>query len=109
LVDSGAACCIFSQNLGLGLGIDVGKGPTQRIGGLGGKVISAHFHDVTLRLGRYSWEAYVAFSPAYLGTSSLLGQRGFFSEFKVAFDFKSRSILVEKRNWRQRFRTVCGQ
>ncbi len=109
LVDSGAACCIFPLNLGLGLGIDVEKGPTQRIGGLGGKIINAHFHEVFLRLGRYSWKAYVAFSPDYLGTSSLLGQRGFFSEFRVTFDRRSRCTVIEKNNWWQQFLTCCSR
>ena len=108
LVDSGAACCIFPQNLGLGLGIDVEKGPTQRIGGLGGKVIVAHFHEVTLKIGIYSWQAYVGFSPDRLGTSSLLGLRDFFSEFKVTFDYSSRCTIIKKNSLREKFFTYLA-
>ena len=109
LVDSGAACCIFPQNLGLGLGIDVEKGPTQRIGGLGGKVIVAHFHHVTLELGGHAWRAYVGFSPDELGTSSLLGLKGFFSEFKVTFDYSSRSTIIKKNSIKEKFLTLLAR
>ena len=109
LVDSGAACCIFPQNLGLGLGLDVEKGPTQRIDGLGGKVIVAHFHRVTLHLEKYTWNAYVGFSPDHLGTSSLLGLKGFFSEFKVTFDYSSRCTMIKKNNISQKFLTLLAR
>ena len=109
LVDSGAACCIFPQNLCLGLGIDVEKGPTQRIGGLGGKIIVAHFHHVTLELGSHAWRAYVGFSPDTLGTSSLLGLKGFFSEFKVTFDYSSRCTVIKKNNILQKFLTFLAR
>ena len=109
LVDSGAACCIFPQNLGLGLGIDVEKGPTQRIGGLGGKVIVAHFHHVTLELGKYVWRAYVGFSPDELGTSSLLGLKGFFSQFKITFDYSSRYTIIKKNNVQEKLLTFLAR
>lgn len=109
LVDSGAACCIFPQNLGLGLGIDVEKGPTQRIGGLGGKVIVAHFHHVTLEVGKHTWRVYAGFSPNELGTSSLLGLKGFFSEFKVTFDYSSRYTIIKKNNIREKFLTLLAR
>ncbi len=109
LVDSGAACCIFPQNLGLGLGIDVEKGPTQRIGGLGGKVIVAHFHYVMLELNDCTWRAYVGFSPDRLGTSSLLGLKGFFSKFKVTFDYSSRCTVIKKNNIREKFLTFLAR
>lgn len=105
LADSGSSGCIFPQMLGLGLGIDVKKGPSQKIHGLGGATIIAHFHEVTLQLGRHSWKTYVGFSPYELGVGCLLGQRGFFSQFRVTFDRRSNVTIVRNHSFWHRLRS----
>ena len=73
LVDSGATGCLFPGMLGIALGVEIHKGPIQPITGLGNKEITAHFHDITLKLGNIEWKAYVGFSFDYLGATGLLG------------------------------------
>jgi hypothetical protein len=109
LVDSGASHCLFPQMLGIGLGLNVSQGPTQKIGGLGGKVITAHFHEITFQLGNVSWKAYVGFSPSALGTTGLLGHNGFFSRFKVIFDRSAACLIVRKRSAMDKILTALNR
>ncbi len=108
LVDSGASHCIFSFNVGLALNINIESGPVQRITGVGGAVISAYFHDVTLQLEDVIWKAYVGFTTNKLGIGGLLGQNGFFSKFKITFDRTSSSLIVNKRTPLNNFLTRIG-
>ena len=98
LVDSGADHCIFPGMLGVALGIDVNKGPKQLISGLGGRVIEARFHSIQLKLGRHLVGVCAGFSFDTIGVTGLLGQKGFFDNFKVIFDRSSQFIIVKRHS-----------
>lgn len=98
LADSGASSCLFSGMLGLGLGLDVEKGPSQEIYGLGRGVVKAYYHKVILQIGNVVWEEYVGFCFENFPVDGLLGQKGFFSKFRVTFDCQSRTTSVCQRN-----------
>ncbi len=109
LVDSGASGCLFPGMLGIALGLDIYKGPTQAITGLGNKEVTAHFHTIRLKLGEEEWQVYAGFSFDYLGATGLLGQRGFFDNFRVIFDYKKECVMVNKRSLSQKLLTLVGQ
>ena len=98
LVDSGADSCIFPGMLGVALGIDVHKGPIQRISGLGGRIIEARFHNIQLKLGKIDCKIYAGFSFDTIGITGLLGQRGFFENFRVTFDRQNRCVIIHPKN-----------
>jgi len=108
LVDSGADNCIFPGMLGVALDIDVHKGPKQKISGLGGRIIEARFHNIRLRVGSVEFEVYAGFSFDTIGISGLLGQRGFFDNFRVIFDRTANSVIVKKRTSIQKLLTLLG-
>ena len=108
LVDSGADNCIFPGMLGVGLGIEVQRGPKQKIFGLGGRVIEAHFHHVKLKVGNAECDVYAGFTFDSIGISGLLGQRGFFDHFRVIFDRSDNSVIINPRTALQKFLTGLG-
>jgi len=108
LADSGASSCLFAGMLGVGLGLDVQKGPSQKIYGLGRGEVTAYYHKVTLQIGAVIWEEYVGFCLDNFRVDGLLGQKGFFSNFRVAFDLRAGCITVNKRNIFQRLLTGAG-
>lgn len=108
LVDSGADNCIFPGMLGVGLGIDVNRGPRQNIFGLGGRVIEARFHRVKLSMGSMQCEVYAGFTFDTIGMSGLLGQRGFLDHFRVVFDRSENCVMVNRRAVLQRLLTKFG-
>ena len=108
LVDSGASSCLFAGMLGVGLGLDVQKGPSQKIYGLGKGEVTAYFHKITLQIGDVVWNEYVGFCFENFRVDGLLGQKGFFSSFRVIFDYAAGCVVIHKRNFFQRFLTTIG-
>ena len=103
LADSGASSCLFAGMIGVGLGLDVLKGPTQKIYGLGRGEVTAYYHKVNLQIGNVSWDEYVGFCFDNFRVDGLLGQKGFFSNFRVVFDHKAGYVSIHKRNFFQKF------
>ena len=108
LADSGASHCLFPGMLGVGLGIDVEKGAKQKIYGLGRGQVIVHFHEINLKLADCEWTARVGFTMNDLGTTGLLGQSGFFINFRVIFDRMENCVIVNKRTLLQRALTGLG-
>ena len=108
LVDSGASSCLFAGMIGLGLGLDVERGPFQEIYGLGRGVVKAYYHKIVLQVGNVVWEEYVGFCFENFRVDGLLGQKGFFSKFRVAFDYQSQTVAIHKRNFLSNLLTSIG-
>ena len=108
LVDSGASSCMFAGMLGIGLGLDVKNGPSQEIYGLGSGSVRAYYHNVTLQIGNVVWQEYVGFCFNNFRIDGILGQKGFFSNFKVSLDYQERCVIVNPRNIFHRAFTKIG-
>ena len=108
LVDSGASSCMFAGMLGEGLGLDVKKGPSQEIYGLGSGSVRTYYHNVTLQIGNTVWEEYVGFCFNNFRVDGLLGQKGFFSKFKVSLDYQARCVTVNPRSVIHKALTAIG-
>lgn len=108
LADSGASSCLFAGMLGIGLGLDLQRGPSQKIYGLGRGEVTAYYHKVTLQIGDVTWDEYVGFCLDNFRVDGLLGQKGFFSNFRVAFDYQARCVTIHKLNLFQKFLTGVG-
>ena len=58
-VDSGASVCLFSNEIGLKLGIPIEQGIPIRLGGLGGS-LEAFGHEVILQTGDIAFQSLVS-------------------------------------------------
>ena len=86
LVDSGATEILINAQIATALGIDVTKGKPREYAGIGG-VATGYQHRISLKLMRDTQEFVVDCGvltvPLYDG---LLGQKGFFDNYKVIFE-----------------------
>jgi hypothetical protein len=88
LVDSGADDCMFHSSIGDVLGIDLKSGSLKRFGGIAeGVVVDCYLHPIELQIYGFSERISVvaAFSDQ-VGAGGLLGQSGFFENYKVDFE-----------------------
>lgn len=100
LVDSGADICLFSEEIGRALGIDVDKGSPKEVFGIGGKVSLYYIHPVTIEVGGWPFMIEAGFMPEVAGRVmpyGVVGQKGFFDIFIVKFDFLKEEIELKQR------------
>src|SRR6266496_4691535 len=83
LLDSGADLCLFHSSIGRLLGIDVNSGPSKLIGGITG-TITAYMHTIQVQVQGIpdKVDIYAGFTDSDQ-VEALLGQDGFFDNFKV--------------------------
>ncbi len=98
LIDSGADSCLFPRDMAEVLGIDVRSGRKIMYTGIGGQQVPFYFHQVEIFLGKYQFKTMAGFANTGIGTSALLGQKGFFENFIVSFDYKNRFVEIRKSN-----------
>jgi len=101
LVDSGADFCVFDAEMGEVIGIDVKKGKPNEVFGVGGKVSIYYLHKVKIEVGGLDYEIEAGFMPNVSGhvmRYGLVGQKGFFENFVVKFDFKKKEIELKPVN-----------
>lgn len=100
LVDSGADLCLFDEEIGSYLGIDVKKGKPKEVFGVAGKCSIFYIHPITMEVGGWPFEINAGFMPSVAGKVmpyGLVGQNGFFENFIVKFDLLKEEIEVKNR------------
>lgn len=96
LIDSGADYCLFHGSIGEQLGLDVKKGKALAFYGTSGKQQIAYFHKIRFSVAGKEIETLVGFSYQINELAfGILGQEGFFSNFKVSFDLSKKLIEVD--------------
>jgi len=98
LVDSGADICLFHAEIGELLGINITKGKTQEVFGVGGKSSVYYLHQVEMEVGGWAHKIEAGFMPSVSGhimKYGLVGQRGFFDIFVVKFDLLKEEIDIK--------------
>ena len=98
LVDSGSAHVLLNAEVGKALGVNIPSGEAVSYGGIGGGVIG-YKHRVRLRLAgdRKEFEVECAFADINR-TEGLLGQEGFFDNYKVVFEkYKNQFEVIPRR------------
>jgi predicted aspartyl protease len=83
VVDTGAKYCLFDGRRASGIGLELGNGRLEVLGGLAGN-LNARIHMVTLEVLGHSFECEVAFSEQEI-RRELLGRHMFFTEFRFGF------------------------
>lgn len=100
LVDSGADLCIFHEEIGTALGIDVRKGEKREVFGVGGKASFYYLHTVTITVGGWPYKIQAGFMPNVSGhvmEYGVVGQNGFFGLFIVKFDLLKEEVELKPR------------
>lgn len=95
LVDSGADVCLFHSDIGRMLGIEIERAPELAFQGVSGVREVAYIHRVDLVVrGLSSITLDVGFTNSMAVGTGLLGQRGFFEQFRIGFQLERRSFEV---------------
>ena len=98
LVDSGADFCIFKAEIGEILGYDIKSGEPFSYRGISGAKSIGYEHNVWIAVKNVWISARVVFSyDIPKGGHQVVGQAGFFDQFKVNFDYKKASIVLRTR------------
>lgn len=97
LIDSGADYCLFPKGIAEIIGIEnIKDGHKLDFFGIKGKPISFYSNNIEIQVGNYKFSCEGYFSYKYKGPP-LLGENGFFSIFKVIFDFQEEEIELERK------------
>ena len=96
LIDSGADNNIFPSEISDVLNIKLKSGKSRKILGISGEPIKGYIHKVEFKLvGMKSFAAPVIFSSQMSKHSlGVLGNTGFFDNFKVEFDYKRKLFEI---------------
>ena len=94
LADTGADFCLFPSGIAEALGINLENCRKVDISGVGAK-IKAFISAVDLEINNKIFPTPILFSSMYKHDYPLLGQYGFFNNYKVKFDYKNKYIWVQ--------------
>jgi len=93
LIDSGADFCLFNAEIGRRLGIQIGSGKLHKFFGIEGSPIDTYFHSVKLQV--IGIDHFIITPAAFTesrGVVAVLGQVGFFDNFRVKFE-RDRNVI----------------
>lgn len=95
LIDSGADKCLFNSALGNEIGLDLEKGEKENFSGIEGEEITASMRRVQLQVVGIDEkiEITAGFTDAR-GVFAILGQEGFFDNFRIKFEKDRHTIEV---------------
>jgi len=98
LVDSGADRCIFWGEIGDALGIKVRSGRKEPIYGISGDRVQTwgYTHRVGLKVGNETINTTALFSYDIPNGLAVVGQKDFFENFVVKFDYKDKSVTLRR-------------
>jgi hypothetical protein len=95
LVDSGADVNVFAYQLGEYLGIDVSSGIPSTLVGVAGQPEDFYLHPIKLEVGGWVITVEAGFAKSLDHKPyGIVGQRGFFDQFRVSFDLPAESLEV---------------
>lgn len=97
LVDSGADECIFHASIARSLGIDLKSGRYKQFDGIAGS-IEAYMHEIEMQI--QDLEERVKIEVGFTesdGVDAILGQAGFFENFRICFERYRWRIEVTSR------------
>ena len=100
LVDSGADICLFDADIGETIGIDIEKGKSMEVFGVGGKASIYYLHPITIEVGGWPYKIEAGFMSNVAGrvmSYGLVGQKGFFDNFVVKFDLLKEEVELKNR------------
>jgi hypothetical protein len=109
LIDSGADNCLFHADIAVYLGMDITRGEEKEFGGVGFGKIIGYVHRVDIQVGGWWIACPVAFTDGLWRDSraapgkkeglyyGVLGQEGFFDQFRVTFDRAANEVELRPK------------
>ena len=95
LIDSGSDYCIFPIDYAIALSIPIIKSRSTIFSGFSGESSILYLYHVNLSIGNYSVKILAGFTESIgMYSYSVLGQKGFFDNFKVCFDKPNLQIEI---------------
>jgi hypothetical protein len=108
--DSGADQCVFPVSFAIALGLDPLTMKQQITGGVGNSGNVTYYEDLTIEVGQFtnasgapsfqvqlSFQTYAGFTVGLDAQGlGLLGQCGFFENYHVTFEHKSRQFHIDQ-------------
>ena len=98
LVDSGASSCVFHAGIAEEIGINIESGQKAPLRGVIGEAGQQFFHSVSLVIAGHEFKSKVGFSDDLKMPFGLLGQVGFFDQFRVCFDFPKKEFEITPKS-----------
>ncbi|MGZ8846020.1 MAG: aspartyl protease family protein [Pyrinomonadaceae bacterium] len=97
LVDSGADVSLFHASIGRNLGIEIESGTYKEFEGIAGN-LEAYMHDVELQIQDFAERVQiVAGFTESEGVDAILGQTGFFENYRICFDLRRAKMEISSR------------
>jgi hypothetical protein len=97
LIDSGADLSVFAYELGEYLGIDVPSGVAGTFVGVAGQPEKFYIHPIKLEVGSRAITVEAGFAKSMdQKPYGIVGQQGFFDQFRVAFDLQAEVIELQR-------------
>src|SRR5262245_11610696 len=95
-VDSGAEVCLFSNEIGLRLGLDVERGIPKLLGSTGGTTIESYGHEVTIQTFGIAISSTIYFAKYPGITRNLLGRLGWLRNLQIGLrDYDNKLFISE--------------
>jgi len=94
LVDSGATFSIFRPEIAEYLGIEIEKGKSIYLEGIGGRILG-YIHKLPVRIVDKTFTCKLVFSREFTISFNLLGRDNFFFPFTISFVEKLQKVTVE--------------
>ena len=95
-VDPGAEVCLFSNEAGLQLGLDVERGVPRALGTIGGTKIESFGHEVTIQTFGITMASVVYFAKYPGITRNLLGRLGWLRNLQIGIrDYDGKLFVSE--------------
>lgn len=103
LVDSGSDECLFHASVGRNLGIDIESGQFKEFDGIAGS-IEAYVHLIEIQLQDFPERVKIeaGFTESE-GVDAILGQAGFFENYRICFDRSRSRVEVSLREPKMRW------
>ena len=87
LIDSGADRSLFNIQIAEKIGLDLTKAPEEFFGGIEGSSLKAKLHKVKIQIvGMKEYTEVLAGFIDSSGVAAILGQEGFFDNFRIKFE-----------------------
>lgn len=94
LVDSGASYSVFRAEIANYLDIDIEKGKSIYLEGIGGRILG-YMHNISIFVGGKLYKCKIIFSRELTVSFNILGRDNFFIPFLITFCEKAKKIIIE--------------
>ena len=95
-VDTGAEVCLFSNEAGLRLGLDVERGIPKTLGSVGGSRIESFGHEVVIQTFWIAMSSTIYFARYPGITRNLLGRLGWLRNLQIGLrDYDNKLFIAE--------------